>query len=240
MKRKKISLYAICMLMIITAVFVSVYRLTSSLTTYVNSMAPLKKNTVIVIDAGHGDFDPGAVSNRVEEKGINLDIALSLRDIFEAHGYIVIMTRTEDTTLADNGPITSSSAKRADTCNRVALVDALEDSVLISIHQNAFHDHAQHGTQVFYGTQNSESELLAESIQKSVISKMQPDNKREAKKGTSSIYILVKTKAPTVLVECGFITNNAEREKLVDSNYQRQIAYSIFLGYTDYEKNKEQ
>ncbi|MEG2678246.1 MAG: N-acetylmuramoyl-L-alanine amidase, partial [Oscillospiraceae bacterium] len=99
MKRKKISLYAICMLMIITAVFVSVYRLTSSLTTYVNSMAPLKKNTVIVIDAGHGDFDPGAVSNRVEEKGINLDIALSLRDIFEAHGYIVIMTRTEDTTL---------------------------------------------------------------------------------------------------------------------------------------------
>lgn len=232
-------IYGTVVAAIVCALFFTVFSLTSSLTTYVNTMARLKKDTVIVIDAGHGDFDPGAVSGGVEEKDLNLAIALALRDYFEAGGYTVIMTRIDDVTMANGDATSISSAKKSDTHNRVGLADSLDDAVLISIHQNAFQDSTQHGTQVFYGTLNPNSQLLADAVQQSVVTTLQPDNKRETKRGTDSIYLLVHTKAPTILVECGFITNQTERKQLQDPEYQRQIAYSIYLGYTEYEILKE-
>lgn len=224
---------------IVIAMLFSVLSLVSSFAVYIDTAAPLKQGTVIVIDAGHGDFDPGAVVDGVEEKWINLSISLALRDYFESAGYTVVMTRNDDNTLADTSASGTAEKKRTDTHNRVKTVDSFDDSVLISIHQNAYRDVAQHGTQVFFGTLNEQSELLASCIQDSVRENIQPENQREIKQGTDSIYLLTNTKAPTVLVECGFMTNDEERADLLDEEYQRSIAYSIYLGYTEYEKLKE-
>ena len=210
-------------------------RVTDSLARYASTQARVKAKRVIVIDAGHGDFDPGAVAGNFDEKDLNLAIALALRDYFEAGGYTVLMTRTDDTTLAEAGPDTSSSRKTADTRNRSTLADSLGDAVLISVHQNAFADRSQHGTQVFYGTQSGKSQAIAEAIQRAVQSNLQPANKREVKRGTDSIYILVHTKVPTVLVECGFMTNGEELARLNDPEYQKKLAYCIYLGYVEFE-----
>ncbi|MEG0750790.1 MAG: N-acetylmuramoyl-L-alanine amidase [Oscillospiraceae bacterium] len=197
-----------------------------------------EQGTVVVIDAGHGDFDPGAVSKSgIEEKVINLSIALKLRDIFVANGYTVAMTRTEDQTLAFNGPSTSKNAKTSDTHNRASFADSFADSVMISVHQNAFPDRSQHGTQIFHGVKNEQRSVqLAKAIMGHVKSKLQTENPREIKKGTDRIYILMHTQAPIVLVECGFMTNSAELERLLDEEYQKKIAYCIYLGYCDYLK----
>ncbi len=192
---------------------------------------------VVIIDAGHGDFDPGCVAaDGTQEKDINLTIALCLRDIFSAHGYKTVMTRTDDTTMADYG---SGHAKRTDTLNRAALFDSFADAVTISIHQNSFSDPTQHGTQLFYGVKNDESPLLAECIMQSVVSVLQPDNTRPLKQGTSSIYILKNVSSPIVLVECGFMTNPDELALLKDREYCKKIAYCIFCGYEDYLAARE-
>ncbi|MEG0833701.1 MAG: N-acetylmuramoyl-L-alanine amidase [Oscillospiraceae bacterium] len=193
--------------------------------------------TVVVIDAGHGDFDPGAVaSDKTLEKDINLAIALKLRDIFSLNGYDVIMTRDNDITLADKDAASTVERKKTDTHNRTKLADSFNDAVLISIHQNTFSDTSQHGTQVFYGMLNDSSRVLATCIMESVVDKIQINNKRQIKEGTSSIYILKSTKAPTVLVECGFMTNKKELEKLKNNEYQKQLAFCIYQGYKNYEK----
>lgn len=190
---------------------------------------------VIIIDAGHGDFDPGAIArDGTEEKALNLAISLELRDIFASNGYAVVMTRTDDKTLAFNGPSEATSAKRSDTQNRARLAGSFQNAVMLSIHQNAFADRTQHGTQVFYGTKDERSELLAETIAASVRSALQPDNKRECKRGTDSIYILTHTEAPIVLVECGFMTNETELASLKDGEYRQRLAYCIYNGYRDY------
>lgn len=191
--------------------------------------------SAVIIDAGHGDFDPGAVAaDGTLEKNINLQIALKLADIFRANGHTVIMTRTDDTTLAGNGPSKASSKKRSDTQNRAYLADSYVGGVMISIHLNAFSDRSQHGTQVFYGQKNIEGKALAQEIMSSVISNLQPDNTRECKRGYDTIYILKTIENPVVLVECGFLTNAAELALLKDNDYQCRLAFCIYLGYMNY------
>ncbi len=231
--REKIRFGCFTVIGLVCALFA--LRVSGSFVRYASVQARVEAKRVIVIDAGHGDFDPGAVVDGQDEKELNLAIALALRDYFEAGGYVVVMTRTDDTTLAKSGPDTSSSLKTADTRNRSILADSIADAVMISIHQNAFSDRSQHGTQVFYGTKSPKSEAIAESIQQAVHSHLQPENQREIKRGTDSIYILVHTQAPTVLVECGFMTNAEELAKLSDPEYQKKIAYCIYLGYLEFE-----
>jgi N-acetylmuramoyl-L-alanine amidase len=237
MKKIRIRLVNVIQIGIVVSIAILLFGLTSSFSRYVSNPISTHQQTIVVIDAGHGDFDPGAVaSDGTPEKDINLAIALQLRDIFVANGFPVVMTRSDDTTLAFIGPSESTSRKRSDTQNRAYLANSFNDAVMISIHQNTFSNRAEHGTQLFYGTVNEQSERLAECIRVSVVSNMQPDNSRELKKGTDSIYILKKVTAPIVLVECGFITNSQELESLKDETYQLQMAYSIYLGYCAYQK----
>lgn len=233
------SLRRAALVLLTAALALLVVRLTDRFGGYIQTQARVQSGRVIVIDAGHGDFDPGAVVGGVEEKDINLAIALELRDLFRAGGYTVVMTREDDTTLADKGPRAGVSKKTADTRNRSSLADSFPDAVLLSIHQNAYSDASQHGTQVFYGTKDERSKAIAQAIQTSVQASLQPENEREVKRGTDSIYILVHTEAPTVLVECGFMTNADERAKLLDGEYQKQMAWCIYLGYCEYEKNED-
>lgn len=236
--RKKSSLFDLtCIALGMTCVALCLNVFTG-LSQKIAASSPTNGERVIVIDAGHGDFDPGAVAaDGTQEKGINLSIALQLRDLFLLNGYTVVMTREDDTTLDD--PADGLSAKTSDTRNRSALADSFGDAVFISIHQNAFADTSQHGTQVFFGTRNERSEPLAKAIMASVVAHVQPDNRRETKRGTDSIYILTHTNAPTVLVECGFMTNEQELALLKDETYQKQLAWAVFLGYLDYERGEK-
>ena len=193
-------------------------------------------NSLVVIDAGHGGFDPGAVYGGRDEKDINLAIALQLQQLFEAAGYTVIMTRTADNSTESDSSLSLSERKTSDIHNRVKIAEEYPNCTFISIHQNSFSDRRQWGTQVFYGVKNSLSKPLADYIMDSVKGMLQPDNKRQPKAGTGSIYILKNCPVPTVLVECGFMTNEAELKRLNDTDYIKKISFCIFTGYLKYEE----
>ena len=192
-------------------------------------------NTVIV-DAGHGGADGGAVAlDNTAEKDYNLQIALKLRDLLVLNGFEVIMTRTEDVMTCNDGLISLRQKKVSDIHNRFTLTQKYSDAVFVSIHQNKFEDTAQKGTQVFYSANNFKSKILAEEIQKTVISKTQPDNKRAVIKSGTEIYILYHSQIPTVLVECGFISNNEDLNKLKTDEYKTQLAMLIAEGIMKYK-----
>lgn len=198
---------------------------------------PVLKQTVI-IDAGHGGDDGGAIGiDGTVEKDINLDIALKLEKLLKFYGFDVIMTRTEDIMTCDDGLDSLRKRKVSDIHNRFDVLEKNPDAVFISIHQNKFEDNSQHGTQVFYSGNNDESKLLAESIQNSIVSVLQPDNSRVVKKSGSGIYLLYHAKLPAVLVECGFISNPAEVKKLNDEKYRMKVAILIADGLIKYLMN---
>lgn len=118
-------------------------------------------------------------------------------------------------------------------------MDNTDDSVFISIHQNHFSQSQYSGLQVFYSKNNQESRILADSVRQSVITSLQPENSREIKESGSDIYLLYHATVPAVMVECGFLSNYEEAQKLKDEEYQRKLAFLIALGITDFIKNTE-
>lgn len=190
----------------------------------------------VILDAGHGGFDGGAVVDSVVEKDINLAIALDLRDMLELTGFEVIMTRTEDTALydIDKERGTVHSRKVSDIHNRFQIIEQNPDAVFVSIHQNKFEESSSHGAQIFYGRHNAESENLAILLQQRFVQLLQPENKRQQKKGESNIYLLYHAKTPAILIECGFLSNGEERRQLTTPAYQRQVAFTIYCGLLDY------
>lgn len=198
---------------------------------------PVSSHTVIV-DAGHGGDDGGAVGiDGTVEKDINLDIALKLEKILKFYGFNVIMTRTEDVMTCDNGLSTMRERKVSDIRNRFTLIEHNPDAIFVSVHQNKFSDSAQHGTQVFYSDNNEKSRILANSIQTSVVNALQSGNMRAVKKSGSSIYLLYHAKIPAVLVECGFISNADEVKLLNNDDYRMKVAILIADGILKYFMN---
>ncbi len=188
----------------------------------------------IVIDAGHGGEDGGAVSsNGIVEKDINLSISHKTADILEFLGFNVIMTRSDDNALSGD-ETTVHARKVADLNKRLEIFNSSDNNIIISIHQNKFEQQKYYGTQLFYSPNNDNSLKLAESIKTSVISFLQPENKRECKAADDGIYLLKKTTNPAVLIECGFISNPEECKKLTDRSYQKNISFAIANGILDY------
>lgn len=200
-----------------------------------------KKGTVI-LDAGHGGEDGGAVGiNGVMEKDINLSIALKLEKYLKQNNFEVIMTRDGDYSTGDQSLGTISERKRSDTKNRLRLVEETGECILISIHQNFFTESKYSGAQIFYSGNRPESIELAESIQKNIVSSLQPENTRENKQAEKNIYLMYHCQVPAVLVECGFLSNREEADKLNNEGYQQEMAAAIYNGIIDYlqEENKE-
>ncbi len=194
------------------------------------SVAPA--DPLILIDPGHGGADGGAVApDGTQEKDINLAISLPLSDMLRIMGYSVSMTRTTDEMVGGVGS-TMRERKVSDTKNRLA--QAEQATVTISIHQNKFTQSQYDGAQVFYSGNHEESRPLAAAIRESIIGLLQPDNTRELKKGDSNIYLLDKASRPVVLVECGFLSNDAELQKLKNPDYQRQMAFAVAGGILQY------
>ena len=183
----------------------------------------------VIIDAGHGGFDGGAVSaDGVVEKDINLSISNKLADIARLGGFDVITVREDDRAVFDEGLDTIRRKKSSDIHNRYALAEKHPDAVYISIHQNHFEKPKYWGTQVFYGPKNPQSQKLASLIQNSICQTLQKENRREIKKAEKNLYILYNTSSTAVLVECGFLSNPEECAKLCGEEYQQQLAFEIF------------
>lgn len=191
----------------------------------------------VVIDAGHGGDDPGKVGiNGAKEKDINLQIAELVKKYLEANDVKVVMTRDGDAGLYDAG---AENKKVQDMKRRIELIDAASPDVTVSIHQNSYPEEYVHGAQVFYYTGSQEGQRLAEDIQKQLVEKVDPENKRQIK-ANDSYYLLKKTEIPIVIVECGFLSNSAEAEKLCDSEYQEYVAWAIHMGILQYLNAQEE
>ena len=187
---------------------------------------------IIVIDPGHGGVDPGKVSKTgVEEKDINLEIAFYLKEYLSSQDFVVYMTREDDSGLYEES---ASNKKTSDLNNRIRFMKTHDADCFVSIHQNSYPDETISSAQVFY---NGEGTELAEYIQSSLLS-VDPQNHRAAK--FSSDYFLLKNATiPSVIVECGFLSNPTEASKLTDDSYQKQLAYAICIGICQYfSKNK--
>ena len=203
--------------------------------TDVNSYKLTDKPTII-IDAGHGGEDGGAVSvTGTLEKDLNLKIAKKLNAFLTSAGYRTKMTRENDRLVLNDS---DQYSKHLDLQNRVDIFNSSQNNIAISIHQNKFTESQYYGTQIFYSANNEKSEILAENIKNSVVNLLQNDNTRECKKAGSEILVLNKSSVPTVLVECGFLSNETEAKLLEDEEYQNKIAYSIFLGILEFENTK--
>ena len=188
----------------------------------------------IIIDAGHGGEDGGAVSAEgVLEKDINLEIANITTDFFKFMGFKIKQTRSTDIML-DNGEDTIRARKVSDMKKRLEIFSSDAENIVLSIHQNKFTESQYYGTQVFYSPNHKNSIALAESIKYSVTTLLQPENKRECKKADSNIYLLKKTTNPAVIVECGFISNPDECAKLLTEEYRQQMSYSITMGFLNF------
>lgn len=181
----------------------------------------------LVLDAGHGGEDGGAVSlTGVPESQINLAIVLKLRDVLGLYGVDPILLREADVSLHDGAAATLREKKRSDLKNRVAAIEAVEGGTLMSIHQNTYPGSRYHGAHVFYAPTEG-SRPLAEHIQSSIKAALQPDNERAVKQIPDSVYIMNHITCPAVLIECGFLTNPQEEALLRDGDYQLGLAAVI-------------
>ena len=186
-----------------------------------------KTDKVIVLDPGHGGDDPGKVGiNKALEKDLNLAIAKKLQKILTDKGVTVVMTRETQDGLYDAG---ASNKKQQDMRKRCELIDKANPIFTVSIHQNSYTAESVHGPQVFYYSQSADGQKIAAYIQESLNQGLAVDRPREIK-ANDSYYLLKKTKSPTVIVECGFLSNNAEAAKLVTEEYQEKVAQAVCDG----------
>ena len=196
--------------------------------------AEIKNGKIVVIDPGHGGSDPGKVgTNGAKEKDVNLAIGKVLKEVLEENGFEVVMTRSEDGVL----PSGSRYSKVADLNKRCEIVNKAYEKnkqcVMISLHQNSFTQESVHGAQCFYYQRSENSKSLGEKMQEEL---NQTVNRVKAKKAkpNDSYYILINSKCPGIIVECGFLSNHVESEKLIDEKYQKELAEIICRGVKKY------
>lgn len=186
---------------------------------------------LVIIDAGHGGDDPGKIGvDGVQEKDLNLKMALALRDLLEQQDVEVLMTREDAGGLYDER---TSNKKVQDMRRRCELINREKPACVVSIHQNSYHEESIHGAQVFYYKTSKESGELAKILQKELVRVVEPTNHRQAK-ANDTYYLLKKTEAPTVIVECGFLSNWDECAKLQNEEYQAKLVWAIQMGVLKY------
>ena len=186
----------------------------------------------VVIDAGHGGEDGGALNadGSITEKEINLDVALKLRDLLLLGGIPVVMTRTDDRMLYDPDSDFRGRKKQLDLAARREIAEQTENCLFVSIHMNSYPDPRYHGLQVWYSPNHPASEATAKVVQELVHELMQPENNRHVKAAGSSIYLLHRLQIPAILVECGFLSNPEEAAKLNEESYRENLAFLLFLS----------
>ena len=198
-----------------------------------NVSAKATQRYTVIIDAGHGGFDGGAVApDGTLEKDLNLSVALKLDSVLKIMGYDTVLVRDTDVSTADDKG-TERSQKVSDIKARLRLTEKYKDALFVSIHMNKYTSPQPHGAQVFYSQVDGSKELV-ECIQRSITAGVQTDNKRVVKKTTKDIYLLYHAVIPSVIAECGFISNPNDLLKLKSDEYQLKMAAAIAAGINDY------
>lgn len=196
--------------------------------------ADTSNKPVIVLDAGHGGLDSGAVgTSGVLEKDINLSIVLTLRDMFEMSGFEVVLTRDEDISIYDPGVEGIREQKLNDMDNRLEIIQSYPDSIFLCIHQNNFTDPRYFGGQMFYNNNNPKNRTLAQIMQNK-FAQLQPGNGREIKLSGNELYLLRFNKNPSLMIECGFLSNPEEEQQLSTWEYQQKVAFTIYGGVMEF------
>lgn len=203
--------------------------------TVLSENAPLEERTCIVIDAGHGYPDGGAVScTGVHECTINLEIAQRLDDLLHLLGFDTKMIRTDESSVYTAGE-TIGEKKVSDLKERVRIVNETENAILLSIHQNQYAESRYSGAQMFWGREGDSKEL-AEALQTAFVTHLNPGSSRQAKKA-EGIYLMEQSACTAVLVECGFLSNPEEEAKLRTAEYQKKICCVIAVSMSNYLAN---
>ena len=227
MKQKVIEpVLGICLLaMVVMAVKYGSIHVTGSGDAYI------KETPVVVVDAGHGGTDPGKVGvDGSLEKDINLAVAERLKTYLEQDDVKVIMTRETDTGLYSE---TDSRKKMADMKKRCEIIEESGADLVVSIHQNSYHQEDVSGAQVSYYRKSEKGKRLAEILQKRFDYALGDQNRRKAKPN-DSYYLLLHVKCPIVIVECGFLSNWKEAALLKTEEYQDRVAYTLHMGIMEY------
>ena len=190
---------------------------------------------VFVLDAGHGGEDCGALgADGTQEKVLNLAVTQMLGQMLTAAGQQVVYTRTEDRLLYTEEQNIRGQRKMYDLRNRLAVAEQTPGAIFVSIHMNKFSAPQYSGLQVYYGKGQAEGRRLAELVQATVRADLQPGNRRVPRASGEEIYLLYHASVPAVLIECGFLSNPAECQKLSQKDYQRQLSFSIFCAMMEY------
>ena len=227
MKQKVIEpVLGICLLaMVVMAVKYGSIHVTGSGDAYI------KETPVVVVDAGHGGTDPGKVGvDGSLEKDINLAVAERLKTYLEQDDVKVIMTRETDTGLYSE---TDSRKKMADMKKRCEIIEESGADLVVSIHQNSYHEEAINGGQVFYYKTSEKGKRLADILQKRFDFVLGENNRRQAKPN-DTYYLLLHVKSPIVIVECGFLSNWDEAARLNSTDYQDRLAWTLHMGILRY------
>lgn len=193
----------------------------------------------VILDAGHGGEDGGAsTADGVLESGINLEIALRLRDLLAFAGVDTQMIRDTDTAVYSGDCRTISQKKVSDLKNRVSMVNTVENGLLVSIHQNYFEQTKYYGAQVFFAKTEG-SKALAERIQQSLRENVDATNHRQCKP-SQSVYLMEHIECTGVLIECGFLSNYEEAKRLQTDAYQKKLSAAICGAITEYLSEREE
>jgi N-acetylmuramoyl-L-alanine amidase len=237
---RKLFIGNVAFISIFALIFIGYCMLTSRLTYNVeiskSASADLEENKTIVIDAGHGGEDGGAIGiNGVLEKDLNLIISNDLCELFEFAGYNVISTRKEDVMLYDKNVDHTGRKKAADLASRLAIAkDAMPD-LFVGIHMNSFPQEKYSGLTVYYSDKTPSSLSAAEHLRQGVVSVLQPQNNRETKSG-NNIYLLNRATYPAILIECGFLSNPGECALLSTQDYRQKLSFVIFASLASFLK----
>ena len=229
---KNLKYIIIAVAVMITILFIVKIKNTSE---DVMKYMPVTDKT-IVLDAGHGGIDPGAMNKdkTVLEKDINLQITMKIKELIEASGGNVILTRDKDVSLYEEGNNKTTRQKYNENLkNRKKIIENSQADMFISIHLNSFEDSKYYGAQTFYPAGKEDGKSLAQIIQTELKRVVDNTNNREIKP-REDLYLIKENQMPSVLIECGFLSNENEAKLLADEEYQEKIAWAIYVGIQKY------
>lgn len=215
----KKTIFAVSLLILFAAIF-SAFTLPAVETL-------MNKEVTVIIDAGHGEPDGGAVADDgTKESDLNLAFAQKIYSSLRENGVKCILTRDNENSIYSNGK-SIHEKKVSDIRNRVELAKKYPDALVISIHMNTFPSDSVNGTQIFYKTNKSISKSIAQELQNAINLKYQPDNAKTVKPIPSNVYFFNHIQNECVLIECGFLTNQSDLQKLKDEKFQDDIVKTI-------------
>ncbi len=233
---KKITKYLLG-IFVILLIFTFVSNSNTEKNNYISTVSLPISGKTVVVDAGHGIPDEGAeVGDGTTEAETNLKIALKLQNLLEQSGCNVILTRSDENAIYDIESKTLKQKKISDIRNRVKIGNESSADIFVSIHLNKIPQTKYSGWQTFYNKNSIEGKKLATYIQKNLNDAIQKENNRVPSK-IENIYIINNVEIPTTIVECGFLSNEEERENLLNDSYQNRLAWGIYNGIIDYFYN---